>query len=78
MPVSPPFVGAATMAKVSAPPSTSEPASPRFVAVSSFNVTARAFATGASFTARTVIETVAGALSAAPSLAWKVKLSEPW
>ena len=47
------------------------------LAVSSVALTLPAPATGASLTGVTVIETVAGLESASPSLAVKVKLSDP-
>ena len=49
----------------------------RFNPVSSSVVTLCAEAIGASFTALTVIETVAGAESTVPSFTMKVKLSLP-
>ena len=50
---------------------------PVFALLSSATVSAPSLATGASFTAVTVMVTVAGAESAVPSLAVKVKLSLP-
>ena len=66
------------MMKARVSPSTSAPVMPIVTAVSSGVVTAWSAAVGASFTGATVIDTVATFEAAWPSLAWKVKRSEPW
>jgi hypothetical protein len=72
-----PWLGLLTMLNVRLPLSLSAPATVMTFAVSSFVVTLWPLAVGASFTAFTVIVTVAVFESAIPSLALKVKLSEP-
>ena len=72
-----PCAGCVATAYVNVSPSTSEPVSVIAFAVSCVVVTDCAFATGASLTAVTVIETVAAADVSAASLTVKVKLSGP-
>ncbi len=72
-----PCVGPATLLYVSVSPSTSVAVTLPVTGVSSFVLLLESLATGASFTAVTVSVTVFVAESAVPSLALKVKLSEP-
>src|SRR5437899_10492325 len=76
-PLNVPCVGATTMAYVSGSPSTSLAVSVIAFVVSWLVVTLCAFATGGSFTAVTVIVTVATFEFSVPSFALKVKLSGP-
>ena len=77
VPVSAPFFGCATTVKVRASFSASVADRVIFSAVSSGVASVCAMASGASFTAVTVIPTVATAESSFPSLALKVKESVP-
>ena len=77
MPFNVPLAGGVATAYVKVAPSTSVPAKVRLVEPSSATVTVWAVATGASFTALTVIETVAAAEPTVPSFTVNVKLSLP-
>ena len=77
MPLKVPLVGGVTTAKVRASPSTSEPASVRDRAAPLATATVCAVATGASFTGRMAIATVATLESFRPSFTLKVKRSVP-
>src|SRR5713101_162725 len=72
-----PWPGELTILNVRLGPSMSIPLNLIKTAVSSAVATDWLTAIGASFTGVTVMETVAGLLSRLPSLALKVKLSEP-